>query len=320
MLFGVVSELLSVALVPSVCFHTWPAGASLASTARCSCPLAQPATHQQTLRRSFAIGGVGLHSGEYALVRVLPAFAGEGRFFVSVSPGTNSHHWALEQPAVQQSLEGELGAAGCACISWHSADLGLCVEAGHGAKLVSDRGSEDLSAQLFFDFVEVMPGFGPSGRSAGCAMPRANALCSASGQQHQHSTGSPLAIAPQHGGCAARDLPPSAMVSLSVASSPTLLGCMLSHPSLQGQDTGRFSGTFADYLQQRSAHPPDTLLMDAEVELLPDEQVGGHVLLLPGTSRSRGCHLGAGRLCRQAAPFGCSPCWVSLVKNGCSHT
>ncbi|KAL4433595.1 hypothetical protein ABPG75_000036 [Micractinium tetrahymenae] len=57
-----------------------------------------PAAHQQTLRRSFTVGGIGLHTGEYAIVRVLPAFAGEGRYFVRVPRGTNEHEWELEQP------------------------------------------------------------------------------------------------------------------------------------------------------------------------------------------------------------------------------
>ncbi|KAK9904226.1 hypothetical protein WJX75_007256 [Coccomyxa subellipsoidea] len=44
--------------------------------------------YQQTVKRSFTLGGIGLHSGEYAAVRVRPAFAGEGRYFVRVPLGT----------------------------------------------------------------------------------------------------------------------------------------------------------------------------------------------------------------------------------------
>jgi len=62
---------------------------------------------QQTLRRSFTVGGIGLHTGEYAIVRVRPAHAGQGRYFVRVPPGTNEHLWQLEQPAPRE-LEGEL--------------------------------------------------------------------------------------------------------------------------------------------------------------------------------------------------------------------
>lgn len=71
-----------------------------------SLALLQPAAHQQTLRRSITVGGVGLHTGEFAVVRVLPAFAGEGRYFVRVAGGTNGHLWEAEQPIVRE-VEGE---------------------------------------------------------------------------------------------------------------------------------------------------------------------------------------------------------------------
>uniref|UniRef100_A0A7S0IE45 UDP-3-O-acyl-N-acetylglucosamine deacetylase n=1 Tax=Micromonas pusilla TaxID=38833 RepID=A0A7S0IE45_MICPS len=45
-------------------------------------------TYQQTVRRSFTLISVGLHSGEWETVRVCPARAGEGRYFVRVPPGT----------------------------------------------------------------------------------------------------------------------------------------------------------------------------------------------------------------------------------------
>ncbi|GFR46224.1 hypothetical protein Agub_g7768, partial [Astrephomene gubernaculifera] len=53
--------------------------------------LPMPCEYQQTLWSSFCLGGIGLHSGEYAVVRVRPAFAGEGRYFVRVEDGTNAH-------------------------------------------------------------------------------------------------------------------------------------------------------------------------------------------------------------------------------------
>ena len=48
----------------------------------------RPGILQQTLWRSFLLGGIGLHSGEMSYVRVRPAFAGEGRYFVRMRPGT----------------------------------------------------------------------------------------------------------------------------------------------------------------------------------------------------------------------------------------
>jgi len=44
--------------------------------------------YQQTVRRSFTLVGIGLHSGEVEAVRVCPARAGEGRYFVRVPAGT----------------------------------------------------------------------------------------------------------------------------------------------------------------------------------------------------------------------------------------
>ncbi|EFJ46631.1 hypothetical protein VOLCADRAFT_105382 [Volvox carteri f. nagariensis] len=52
--------------------------------------LPMPSEYQQTLWTSFALAGIGLHTGEYACVRVRPAFAGEGRYFVRVAEGTNA--------------------------------------------------------------------------------------------------------------------------------------------------------------------------------------------------------------------------------------
>merc|ERR1712113_611354 len=46
---------------------------------------------QQTLRRSFVIAGVGLHTADYSYIRIRPAYAGEGRYFVIVPRGTISY-------------------------------------------------------------------------------------------------------------------------------------------------------------------------------------------------------------------------------------
>lgn len=58
----------------------------------------QPSGNQQTLLRSFTLGGIGLHTGEYAYVCVRPAQAGEGRYFVRVPTGTNAHQYQVEPP------------------------------------------------------------------------------------------------------------------------------------------------------------------------------------------------------------------------------
>ena len=136
--------------------------------------LLQPTAYQQTLRRPFALGGIGLHTGEYALVRVLPAFAGDGRYFVHVPLGTNSRHWALEQPEVQD-LKGGVVNAACAAVlplapaprgpppppppprtqSIHLKQACKAAEASAGAKLMKDGGEDGLHAKLFFEFLEV---------------------------------------------------------------------------------------------------------------------------------------------------------------------
>ncbi|KAF8058327.1 lpxC [Scenedesmus sp. PABB004] len=58
--------------------------------------LPQPLDYQQTLVKSFTLGGIGLHSAEYAVVRVRPAYAGEGRYFVRVPPGTNGGRFVFD--------------------------------------------------------------------------------------------------------------------------------------------------------------------------------------------------------------------------------
>ncbi|GAB4813684.1 hypothetical protein N2152v2_000730 [Parachlorella kessleri] len=62
-----------------------------------------PAEYQQTLRKSFTLGGIGLHTGEYAYVRVKPACPGEGRYFVKVPDGTNADLFQLMRPDRVQS-------------------------------------------------------------------------------------------------------------------------------------------------------------------------------------------------------------------------
>lgn len=121
--------------------------ASLADVA-IRCPLTQPAAHQQTLRRSFTVGGIGLHTGEYAIVRVMPAFAGEGRYFVRVPCGTNEHEWEVEQPQ-ERALEGEGEPAG-----WD----GVVV-----ATSVTMRWAGDTTVQ------DKLPARDLSGRRPGCA-------------------------------------------------------------------------------------------------------------------------------------------------------
>lgn len=64
-----------------------------------------PGAYQQTIKESFTVGGLGLHTAEYAYVRVRPAYAGEGRYFVRVPPGTNSHLFELEEPTDEKSDE-----------------------------------------------------------------------------------------------------------------------------------------------------------------------------------------------------------------------
>lgn len=66
-----------------------------------------PLDYQQTVIRSFTIGGVGLHSGEYAVIRVRPAFAGEGRYFVRVPEGTNKGRFAYDGGSLKETISPE---------------------------------------------------------------------------------------------------------------------------------------------------------------------------------------------------------------------
>eukprot|EP00803_Ostreobium_quekettii_P000538 evm.model.scf_2108.3 EVM.evm.TU.scf_2108.3 scf_2108:18090-20197(-) len=69
----------------------------------------EPGLWQQTLWRSFTLGGVGLHSGELSFVRVRPAHAGEGRYFVRVPPGTNGGREGKREGELEKIRVGEGG-------------------------------------------------------------------------------------------------------------------------------------------------------------------------------------------------------------------
>ena len=64
------------------------------------------------MQKSFTIGGVGLHTGDYAFVKVRPAFAGEGRYFVRVPPGTNADDYNEPKPSFvsKEQLDIDYGA------------------------------------------------------------------------------------------------------------------------------------------------------------------------------------------------------------------
>eukprot|EP00891_Asterochloris_glomerata_P004694 jgi/Astpho2/4694/Aster-00253 len=98
---------------------------SLQQLLTCSASCLQPQSYQQTLKQSFLLGGVGLHTGEYATVRIMPAMAGEGRYFVRVPQGEQAcgvqpgalaaarqpactHH--LQSPELVHSVEALLSA------------------------------------------------------------------------------------------------------------------------------------------------------------------------------------------------------------------
>ncbi|KAK9807173.1 hypothetical protein WJX73_003668 [Symbiochloris irregularis] len=70
-------------------------------------PPPEPQAYQQTLKSSFVVGGLGLHSGGYTCIRVGPAYAGDGRYFVRVEPGTN----ALMETRDYKEIEAESLAA-----------------------------------------------------------------------------------------------------------------------------------------------------------------------------------------------------------------
>ncbi len=65
---------------------------------------------QQTLAREFEMSGVGLHSGVLTAVRVQPASAGEGRYFVRVDLPNSPHIPARVDAVNQTTLSTELAA------------------------------------------------------------------------------------------------------------------------------------------------------------------------------------------------------------------
>eukprot|EP00882_Tetradesmus_deserticola_P033080 GHRQ01037754.1.p1 GENE.GHRQ01037754.1~~GHRQ01037754.1.p1 ORF type:complete len:292 (+),score=84.52 GHRQ01037754.1:643-1518(+) len=73
--------------------------------------LPMPLDYQQTLLKSFTLGGIGLHSAEYAVVRVRPAFAGEGRYFVRVPEGTNAPRFQFDDGSLLDEAPFEEGIA-----------------------------------------------------------------------------------------------------------------------------------------------------------------------------------------------------------------
>lgn len=64
---------------------------------------------QQTLGASFELSGIGLHSGVVTHVRVLPAEAGEGRYFVRVDLPDSPQIPARVKAVVSTTLSTELG-------------------------------------------------------------------------------------------------------------------------------------------------------------------------------------------------------------------
>lgn len=71
--------------------------------------LPMPLDYQQTLVKSFTLGGIGLHGAEYAVVRVRPAFAGEGRYFVRVPDGTNGGRFVFDEGSLLDEAPYEEG-------------------------------------------------------------------------------------------------------------------------------------------------------------------------------------------------------------------
>ena len=92
----------------------------------------QPIEQQQTVQRSFTLGGVGLHSGQYAFVCVKPALAGEGRYFVRVPPGPNAADYRPEAPQLL-----------------HHSELDITRGADDGV-------SDDNRGQLFLQYLEAV--------------------------------------------------------------------------------------------------------------------------------------------------------------------
>jgi len=110
---------------------------------------------QQTLIKSFTLGGVGLHTGEYAVVRVRPAFAGEGRYFVRVPDGTNDSAFQLEgqeeidiEDMHDMAPEPELEAAKIELFKEYLLDCELAVFDGPFKAWLHARDAERIAARV----------------------------------------------------------------------------------------------------------------------------------------------------------------------------
>lgn len=76
----------------------------------------QPSDVQQTLLKSFTLGGVGLHTAKVSVVRVRPALAGEGRYFVRVPEGTNEKLYQhIEAPQISEEELNKMVLGRCLC-------------------------------------------------------------------------------------------------------------------------------------------------------------------------------------------------------------
>lgn len=67
-----------------------------------TCHLLQTAQPQQTISKPVTREGIGLHSGERAILRLLPAGAGEGRYFVQLPK--EAHKEAVIVPATVKNV------------------------------------------------------------------------------------------------------------------------------------------------------------------------------------------------------------------------
>jgi UDP-3-O-[3-hydroxymyristoyl] N-acetylglucosamine deacetylase len=67
-----------------------------------TCHLLQTAQPQQTISKPVTREGIGLHSGERATLRLLPAGAGEGRYFVQLPKEANKE--AVIVPATVKNV------------------------------------------------------------------------------------------------------------------------------------------------------------------------------------------------------------------------
>lgn len=73
----------------------------------CNLPMAS-STVQQTLNNSVLLEGIAIHSNKIACIKVMPAFAGEGRYFVLVPPGSLQYVAPVKEvPEVEEVVEVE---------------------------------------------------------------------------------------------------------------------------------------------------------------------------------------------------------------------